>query len=148
VIAIDASVLVDLLSGGEGADSAEACLRQCLVAGPVVVGDVTLAEVCSALRDGAEALAVLEDMSIRYLPLEAKSAVRAGEMQRRYRQRVGHDRTVPDFLVGAHALLQCDGLITRDSGFYRDYFKGLRLVVPRQATISDEAIPGPSPRLT
>ena len=148
MIAIDASVVVDLLSGGEGADSADVCLRQCLMAGPVVVSDVTLAEVCSALRDGAEALAVLEDMSIRYLPLEAKSAVRAGEMQRRYRQRVGHDRTVPDFLVGAHALLQCDGLITRDSGFYRDYFKGLRLIVPRQAVISDEAMPGPSPRLT
>jgi hypothetical protein len=37
---------------------------------------------------------------------------------------------VPDFLVGAHALLQCQGLITRDAAFYREYFKGLRLIVP------------------
>ena len=130
MIAIDAPVLVDLLTGGPKADAAEVCLRQCLVAGPVVVCDVTLAEVCSALRDGSEALAVLEDMSIRYLPLEAKSAVRAGEMQRRYRQRVGSGRTVSDFLIGAHALLQCDGLITGDAAFYRDYFKGLKLIVP------------------
>lgn len=131
MIAIDSPVLVDLLAGGPGADSAEVCLRQCLVTGPVVVCDVTLAEVCGALRDGSEVLAVLEDMSIRYVPLETKSALRAGEMQRRYRQRVGsHERTVSDFLVGAHALLQCDGLITRDAGFYRDYFKGLKLIVP------------------
>jgi predicted nucleic acid-binding protein len=130
MIAIDSSVLVDLLADGPQADAAEACLRQCLSAGPVVVCDIVLAEVCSALRDGAEALAVLEDMSIRYQPLEAKSALRAGEMQRRYRQRGGGVRAMPDFLIGAHALLQCNGLITRDHAFYRDYFKGLKLIVP------------------
>ncbi len=134
MIALDSSVLVDLLADGPQADAAEACLRQCLSAGPVVISDIALAEVCSALRDGSEALAVLEDMSIRFSPLEAKSALRAGEMQRRYRQRggmaAGRARAVPDFLIGAHALLQCNGLITRDDGFYRDYFKGLKLIVP------------------
>ena len=40
-------------------------------------------------------------------------------------------RTVPDFLIGAHAMMQCDALITRDAGFYRDYFKGLKLIVPK-----------------
>ena len=60
--------------------------------------------------------------------------MRAGEMQRRYRARGGGRlRTVPDFIVGAHALLQCDGLITRDDGFFRDYFKGLKIVVPKPA---------------
>ncbi len=131
MIAIDSSVLIDLLADGPHADAAEACLRQCLSAGPVVVCDVALAEVCGSLRDGAEALAVLEDMSIRFSPLEAKSALRAGEMQRRYRQRVdSRDRAAPDFLIGAHALLQCNGLITRDDRFFRDYFKGLKLIVP------------------
>lgn len=131
MIALDSSVLIDLLADGPQADAAEACLRQCLSAGPVVICDVALAEVCSALRDGSEALAVLEEMSIRFSPLEAKSALRAGEMQRRYRQRDGaRARAVPDFLIGAHALLQCNGLITRDDRFYRDYFKGLKLIVP------------------
>lgn len=131
MIALDSSVLVDLLADGPQADAAEACLRQCLSSGPVVICDVALAEVCSALRDGSEALAVLEEMSIRYSPLEAKSALRAGEMLRRYRQRGGSRvRAVPDFLIGAHALLQCNGLITGDDSFYRDYFKGLKLIVP------------------
>lgn len=135
MIAIDSSVLIDLLADGPHADAAEACLRQCLSAGPVVVCDVALAEVCGSLRDGAEALAVLEDMSIRFSPLEAKSALRAGEMQRRFRERsrqrdAGAARAAPDFLIGAHALLQCNGLITRDDRFFRDYFKGLKLIVP------------------
>ncbi len=131
MIAIDSSVLVDLLTNGPQAESAEACLRQSLSAGPVVVCDVVLAEVCTALRDGSEAMAVLEEMSIRFDSLAAKSALRAGEMQRRYRQRGdGRARTIPDFLIGAHALMQCSGLITRDARFYRDYFKGLKLIVP------------------
>jgi predicted nucleic acid-binding protein len=57
-------------------------------------------------------------------------------MQRRYRQRAKEagrstERAVPDFIIGAHALLQCSALITRDEGFFRDYFKGLRVIVPR-----------------
>ena len=132
MIAIDSTVLVELLANGPQADAAEACLRQCLANGRVVVCDVALAEVCGALRNGAEALGVLEEMGIHFNTLEAKSALRAGEMQRRYRQRGGGSRSLLDFMVGAHALLQCDALITHDQSFYREYFKGLRLVVPQE----------------
>src|SRR3546814_16813686 len=83
-------------------------------------------------------------MSIRYLPTEARSALRAGEMPRRHRQRGGGDvRAVPDFLTGAHALMQCSGLITRDDRFYRDYFKGLKLIVPAVAEGVAKTAPRP-----
>ena len=133
MIAIDSSVLIDLLAGDDAAaEGAESSLRECLSGGPVAVCDVVLAEVTTALRDGAEVLGVLEEMGISFHATEGKAAVRAGEMQRRYRQRGGkRQRTVPDFLVGAHALLQCGGLITRDGGFFRDYFKGLKVIVPQ-----------------
>ena len=133
MVAIDSSVLIDLLAGDDAAaEGAEVSLRECLGAGPVAVCDVVLAEVTTALRDGAEVLGVLEEMGLSFHATEAKAAVRAGEMQRRYRQRGGkRQRTVPDFLVGAHALLQCNALITRDAGFFRDYFKGLKVIVPK-----------------
>jgi predicted nucleic acid-binding protein len=133
MVAIDSSVLIDLLAGDDAAaEGAEASLRECLSAGPVAVCDVVLAEVTTALRDGAEVLGVLEEMGLSFHATEAKAAVRAGEMQRRFRQRGGkRQRTVPDFLVGAHALLQCNALITRDAGFFRDYFKGLKVIVPK-----------------
>ena len=132
MIAVDSPVLIELLSDGPRADAVEACLRQALVGGRVVVCGTTLAEICASLRGGAQVQEALEEMGVHFNALEAKSALRAGEMQRRYRQRgSGHARTIPDFLIGAHALMQCDGLITRDDTFYRDYFKGLKLIVPR-----------------
>jgi predicted nucleic acid-binding protein len=80
----------------------------------------------------------LDAIGIGYSPLELRAAVRAGEMQRRYQDRLRRAaepgtarRSVPDFLIGAHALLQCGGLITRDAGFFRDYFKGLKVIVPQ-----------------
>ncbi len=131
MIAVDSSVIVELLADSEHADASEAALREALARGPVVVCDVVVSEICSALRDGDQAMQALEDMGISYSPVEQKSALRAGEMQRRFRTKTGErSRTAQDFIVGAHALLQCNALITRDAGFFRDYFKGLKVIVP------------------
>lgn len=133
MIAADSSVLVDLISGdGSDSEAAAATLRQALHIGPVVLCEVALAEVCTSVKGGAQIMDVLEDIGIGYSAMEPKAALRAGEMQRRYRQRGGNrSRTVADFLIGAHAMMQCDALITRDAGFYRDYFKGLKVIVPQ-----------------
>ena len=134
MIAADSSVLIDLIGGGEASPSAADTLRSALHQGPVVLCEVALAELCTALTGGSEVLQHLEDVGIGYSAMESKSALRAGEMQRRYRQRGGtRNRTVADFLIGAHAMMQCSALITRDAGFYRDYFKGLKVIVPKAA---------------
>ena len=136
MIAIDSSVLIDLLVDDPRADAAEACLRLALSSGPVVVCDVVVSEVTAGLGHGSEVMDALEDMGLRFLPLDQRAAIRAGEMQRKYKQRLRDSvtglaqRTIPDFLVGAHAMLQCDALITRDEGFFRDYFKGLKVIKP------------------
>lgn len=37
-------------------------------------------------------------------------------------------RIISDFIIGAHALIQSDVLLSRDRGFFRKYFKNLRVV--------------------
>jgi predicted nucleic acid-binding protein len=138
VIALDTNILIDLLGEDPRADAAEAALRLALTNGPVVVCDVVLSELTAGLGSGSEVLDVLEEMGVRFMPIDQRAAVRSGEMQRKYNERMRAagqlgtmNRTVPDFLVGSHALLQCSALITRDAGFFRDYFKGLKVIVPQ-----------------
>ena len=68
MIAIDSSVLIDLIGGDARATAAEACLRQALTQGPVVVCDVVVSEVVSGLGYGAELLDTLEEAGIVFLP--------------------------------------------------------------------------------
>jgi predicted nucleic acid-binding protein len=138
MIAVDTSILVDYIGDGPCADEAEQLLRSALSTGPVVACEVVVSEVVAGLGHSDIVLETLEAIGIGFSPLELRAALRAGEMQRRYRQRLAGNvapqdgkRTVPDFLIGAHALLQCQGLITRDAGFFRDYFKGLRVIAPK-----------------
>ena len=138
MIAIDTSVLIDLIGDDTRAESAEEAVRTALSQGPVVACEVVISEVVAGLGRGSFLIDMLEDSGIGYVPLEMRSAVRAGEMQRRYKERLSTGkaapagrRSVPDFLIGAHALLQCSALITRDAGFFRDYFKGLKVIVPK-----------------
>ena len=138
MIAIDSSVLIDLIGGDARAKAAEDAVRAALHQGPVVACDVVIGEVVAGLGSGSILMDALDESGIAFAPLDLRAAVRAGEMQRRYKERLRSGaephavpRSVPDFLIGAHALLQCTALITRDAGFFRDYFKGLKVIVPK-----------------
>jgi hypothetical protein len=135
MIAIDSSVLLDVLAEDPRfADSSEASLGNALAAGDVVVCDAVVAEIHTMLADAETAMETLSGLGIRFLPTSEQAAVRAGHMQRRFRDRGGRrERVVADFLIGAHALLQCSALLTRDAAFFRDYFKGLKVIEPRSA---------------
>jgi predicted nucleic acid-binding protein len=138
MIAVDTSVMIDLIGDDARAAGAEEAVRVALSHGPVVACEVVISEVVAGLGHGSVVIDILEEAGIGFMPLELRSAVRAGEMQRRYKERLragkaphAVHRAVPDFLIGAHALLQCSALITRDVGFFRDYFKGLKVIVPK-----------------
>ncbi|MEP7303445.1 MAG: type II toxin-antitoxin system VapC family toxin [Caldimonas sp.] len=133
MIAVDSSVLVDVLAGdARFAEASEASLLQALAGGDVVICDAVVAEIHTLLAGSETTMETLSSLGIRYEPTSERAAVRAGHMQRRFRDRGGgRERVVADFLIGAHALLQCEALVTRDAGFFRDYFKGLKVIEPR-----------------
>jgi len=158
--AVDSNVLFDLLSGDDGtATAASRALLAASSAGPVVVCPVVYAEVCAAFS-GQQGLARF--MADADVTLEgfSEDALRAcGEAWIQYARRraprlrcprcgvsmdlvcescgmevAWRQHVIGDFLIGGHAMLQADQLITRDRGYYRTYFPRLRLSVPAAGT--------------
>ena len=132
MIAVDSSVLIDVATNDSVfADASFEALRDAISRDDVVICDAVVAELCAAVDQVEITLEAITDLGIRFSPANEQAAIRAGIMQRRYRDRGGkRERVISDFLVGAHALLQCGTLVTRDQGFFRDYFKGLKIINP------------------
>ena len=75
----------------------------------------------------------MERLGIGYSFPELESALEAGFAWKEYRRRGGtRKRLVADFLIGSHALVQADRLLTRDRGFYRVYFSKLAVLDPTE----------------
>jgi hypothetical protein len=132
ITAVDSSVLLDVfLQHPLRARASARAIEKCGEEGDVVVCDVAVVEVVPGLGRVDDPAAALRTYGVRFDPVGEQTAVYAGKLHAEYgRRRRSQPGFVPDLLIGAHALIQADRLLTRDRGFYRDYFRGLRVVEP------------------
>lgn len=133
ITAVDTNILIDILEPDpDFGPSSRESLRKCMKEGAVVVCEVVLAEVATAYGDaGEEAIKALHDIGLDFLPMNEEAVLKSAECWHIYRMKskaAARNRIVADFLIGGHALVQADCLLTRDRGFYKEYFKKLKII--------------------
>lgn len=129
--AVDSSVLFDIVKGAPGAKAAQEALEAALAHGGLCVCAVVVAELGRYFASNAALLEFLLDCHIDHDPMSMDSAMEAAAIMRAYARNKGpRARVAPDFLIGAHATQQADALLTSDGGFFREYFKGLKVLAP------------------
>jgi predicted nucleic acid-binding protein len=132
VTLVDTNVFVDLWTRDPvWAPWSEQALAEAAEAGPLGVNPVIYAELCLGFESEPQLEATLSGAGVRRLVLPYQAAWPAARAFSAYRKR-GGTRTapLPDFFIGAHALVDGLTLLTRDARRYRTYFAGLRLVAP------------------
>ncbi len=129
---VDSNILIDLVHPGSAwQDWSRNAVITAKSHGDLVLNQIILSEIAIEF----ETFDDLEDAWPKGLfkretfPFEA--AFTAGHAHLKYRKNGGErERTLPDFLIGAHAQIKGHLLLTRDPRRYRAYFDNLEIIAP------------------
>ncbi|MBO9125544.1 MULTISPECIES: type II toxin-antitoxin system VapC family toxin [unclassified Rhizobium] len=96
-----------------------------------VLTPIVWAELASMAPSEDQLMFMLARLNLVRESVPFPAAYQAGLAHIAYRRAGGaRERTLPDFLIGAHASVRSHRLLTRDPGRYRAYFPALDLITP------------------
>ena len=129
---VDTNVLVDVaVRDLRWLGWSRSALAKAERAGPLVINPVIFAEFCVRYEDPDEVEALLPPDHFAREGLPWFAAFAAGAAFRKYRRSGGgRERVLPDFLIGAHAVIRGYSILTRDAKGYRSYFPDVELITP------------------
>jgi len=155
ITAVDTNIILDVLIPGEPCgESSKELLDRHSSKGKLILCEVVVAELAARFTSEEELALFLAETRMSLVYSDEKSLYLAGSRWAEYARKsaknrltcgkCGHEfpatcpqckatltkrlHVLADFLIGAHALVQADCILSRDLGVYRTYFSDLTLV--------------------
>ena len=132
MILIDTNVLVDLVTDDPlWAEWSQHQFDMAAIQDELAINDIVYAELSVRYARIEELDAMIRGARLVNATMPRPALFLAGKAFQRYRS-AGGTRTgvLPDFFLGAHAVVSDCVLITRDAARYRTYFPGIMLISP------------------
>jgi len=132
VILVDTNVLLDLVTDDpDWAGWSQQQLDHAAARDDLTINDIVYAELSIGYERMEELDAMIQTAGLAIAAIPRPALFLAGKAFQRYRSAGGRKTGVlPDFFVGAHAVIADAALITRDAARYRSYFPGIALIAP------------------
>jgi predicted nucleic acid-binding protein len=132
LILVDTNVLIDIVSDDPlWAEWSQQRLAAAATQDQLAINDIVYAELSVRYETIEELDAMLRDAQLVSVPIPRTALFLAGKAFQRYRSAGGVKTGVlPDFFIGAHAVVSDSVLVTRDAARYPTYFPGIKLIAP------------------
>jgi predicted nucleic acid-binding protein len=97
----------------------------------VAINPIVFGELAARFENRRNLDQTLESLRVLHIGIPREAAFLAGKAFVEYRKRGGTKTGVlPDFFIGAHAMVMNASLLTRDVARYKTYFPAVRLITP------------------
>jgi len=132
VVLVDTNVIIDYLDEeSDWFDWSGTMLSDVADRAVVAINSIIYAEIAVAYSRIEDVESAIPEQFFTRLQLPWAAAFLAGQVFKQYRRRGGKRTGVlPDFFIGAHAVVAGLTLLTRDARRYRQYFPKIRLIAP------------------
>jgi len=155
IAAVDTNIILDVLIPGEPfGESSKELLDHYLSKGKLILCEVVFAELAARFPSEDEIMSFLGDTRMNLVYFNEKILYMAGSRWAEYARKsvknrltcgkCGHPfeaicpkckaaltkrlHVLADFLIGAHALVEADCILSRDTGIYKTYFSDLKVI--------------------
>ena len=155
ITAVDTNIILDVLIPGEPfGETSKQLLDRHLSRGKLIICEVVFAELAAGFPSGQELKAFLADTGMGLVYSNERALFLAGSRWAKYSRKASKNllgcakcgraikitcpqcaapfskrlHVLGDFIIGAHALIHADCMLSRDSGVYRTYFNDLKVI--------------------